>query len=282
VGAGALLHNEGNLNTALGAGAGAALTNGVANILLGDAAGFGYKGSESGNIVIGSLGVLGDGPNTNSGVIRIGQDANQSPCFPCQTSTFIAGIWNATVSGGSTVIINSSGQLGTVASSRRYKEDIQDMGTASDGLLRLRPVTFRYKKAAPDGSKPIQYGLVAEEVAEVYPDLVVRNRNGEPETVQYYKLDAMLLNEIQKLAKAHVADQAEIAELQSQIAEQKKLGEEQQAAMKQLLSQVGMIQAALSPGGSTYPGQRLAANVTEQKQQIVELRARLAQLEQRQ
>ncbi len=83
--------------------------------------------------------------------------------------------------------------------------------------------------------------LIAEEVVEVYPDLVVRDKDGQVETVQYYKLDSMLLNEVQKLAKAHAAGQAEIAQLQSQVAEQRKQGQEQQAAMRQLLAQVRSI-----------------------------------------
>ena len=96
-------------------------------------------------------------------------------------------------------------------------------------LLRLRPVTFRYRHTDAERPKPIQYGLIAEEVAEVYPDLVVRGKDGQVETVQYWKLDTMLLNELQKLAKAHAADQARIGELQaeteklqSQIADQQK------------------------------------------------------------
>ena len=144
-------------------------------------------------------------------------------------AVYMGGVSGVNIGSGSSVLINASGQLGTVSSSRRYKEDIHDMGAASDGLLRLRPVTFRYKKAYDDGSKPVQYGLIAEEVNEVYPDLVVRNKDGQVETVQYYKLDAMLLNEVQKLAKAHAADQSRIAELQaqteklqSQVAEQQK------------------------------------------------------------
>jgi hypothetical protein len=100
---------------------------------------------------------------------------------------------------GREVMIDSNGQLGTVSSSRRFKEDIQDMGQASSNLLRLRPVTFRYKRPYADGSKPIEYGLIAEEVAEVYPDLVVRGKDGQVETVQYQKLTPMLLNELQKL-----------------------------------------------------------------------------------
>jgi len=123
---------------------------------------------------------------------------------------------------------------------------------------RLRPVTFRYKKPYADGSKPIQYGLVAEEVADVYPDLVVRGKDGQVETVQYYKLDAMLLNEVQKLDKLHAADQAEIAQLQSQIAEQRKQGKEQLAAMRQLLNQVHSIQVALEINRSARPHPRVA------------------------
>src|SRR4030095_12854937 len=96
------------------------------------------------------------------------------------------------------VLIDGNGQLGTINSSRRFKEDIRDMGGASTGLLKLRPVTFRYKEPYADGSRPLDYGLIAEEVGEVYPDLVVKSADGEVETVQYHKLTPMLLNEVQK------------------------------------------------------------------------------------
>jgi hypothetical protein len=79
----------------------------------------------------------------------------------------------------SVLIDTTNGQLGVTSSSRRYKEDIQDMGEASRGLMRLRPVTFRYQKPFGDGSKPIQYGLIAEEVAEVYPNLVAHSADGD-------------------------------------------------------------------------------------------------------
>jgi hypothetical protein len=120
-------------------------------------------------------------------IIRIGD---------VQTQTFIAGISGINVS-GVPVLVSSSGQLGIAQSSRRFKEDIQDMGADSHGLLRLRPVTFRYKQPFADGSKPIQYGLIAEEVADVYPDLVARSADGQIETVKYQVLDSMLLNEVQ-------------------------------------------------------------------------------------
>jgi len=87
-----------------------------------------------------------------------------------------------------------------MSSSQRFKEDIQDMGDASSDLLYLRPVTFRYKQAYKDGSKPVDYGLIAEEVAAVYPDLVVKDKDGQIQTVQYQKLTPMLLNEVQKQA----------------------------------------------------------------------------------
>jgi len=118
---------------------------------------------------------------------------------------------------GAAVMVNSLGQLGTVLSSRRFKEEIQDMREASSGLLRLRPVTFRYKEAFADGARPVQYGLIAEEVAEVHPDLVVYSRTGEVETVQYHKLVPMLLNELQKQHRRIDALQAENAELKARL-----------------------------------------------------------------
>ena len=84
------------------------------------------------------------------------------------------------------------------SSSRRFKEDIQDMGGASNGLLRLRPVTFRFRQPFADGSKTLEYGLIAEEVAEVYPELVGHSAEGQIESVKYQALHAMLLNELQK------------------------------------------------------------------------------------
>ncbi len=135
-----------------------------------------------------------------------------------QTKTVIAGIRGITtgVANGIPVLIDSTGQLGTVSSSRRYKEDIEDMAGASGRLLSLRPVTFRYRQAFADGSKPIQYGLVAEEVAEVFPDLVVYNEDGEPETVKYHVLATMLLNELQALQQVTSDQAAQLVALEHQ------------------------------------------------------------------
>jgi hypothetical protein len=132
-----------------------------------------------------------------------------------QTKGFIAGIRGVTTGSNNAiaVLIDSNGQLGTVSSSRRYKDDIQPMGDVSAALLKLRPVTFRYKKPYDDGSKPIQYGLIAEEAAEVFPDLTVFNADGTPETVKYHLLPALLLNEYQRQQKI-IALQAEQAQQQ--------------------------------------------------------------------
>ena len=108
--------------------------------------------------------------------------------------------------------------------------------------MHLRPITFRYKKPCRVGIKPIQYGLIAEEVNEVYPDLVAFNKDGQPETVQYYKLDAMLLNEVQKLAKEHDSDQNQITKLTEGEAELMKAHAADQAKIAALRTQVGEMQ----------------------------------------
>ena len=136
-----------------------------------------------------------------------------------QTTFFAAGIATTNLSGAA-VIVSSNGQLGTVSSSRRYKEDIDDMGEASHDLMRLRPVTFRYKKPFADGSKPIQYGLIAEEVDEVYPDLVAHSADGQIETVKYQVLDSMLLNEVQRQQGEIGAQKEQIQKLAQQIDDQ--------------------------------------------------------------
>jgi hypothetical protein len=148
------------------------------------------SGVGSNNIYLGA-GVLGVSGESNS--IYLGK-------LGTQTRTFIAGIRGITTVNADAipVMIDSAGQLGTVSSSRRFKEDIQAMGDSSSRLFKLRPVTFRYNQAYGDGSKPIQYGLVAEEVAEVFPELAVRSADGSVETVHYEKLSVLLLNELQR------------------------------------------------------------------------------------
>ena len=140
----------------------------------------------SNNIDIGSMGAAND---ANS--IRIGTQGTQR-------ATYIAGIFGTPMSGGGDVVVNSSGQLGVLPSSARYKRDVRSLNNRSQGLWQLRPVTFRYKQD-PQGQR--QYGLIAEEVARVYPELVVRGDKGEIESVQYRELIPLMLNEMQKQAK---------------------------------------------------------------------------------
>lgn len=123
------------------------------------------------------------------------------------------------------VYVDTNGKLGTDTSSRRFKEEIQDMGSASDGLMRLRPVTFRFDEARDREPRALQYGLVAEEVAEVYPEIVACDREGLPLTLRYQAVDAMMLNEVQKqhreieALRAHIAEQeARIAKLEGMLA----------------------------------------------------------------
>ena len=177
------LNTSGNGNTAIGS---SALVESIGNnnIGLGASAGY-YLTTGNNNIDIGNQGVLGD-----DSTIRIGTQGTQ-------TGAYIAGISGATVSGGVAVYVNPSGQLGTLTSSARFKQEIQHMGEASDVLLALRPVTFRYKpEIDPQGLR--QYGLVAEDVEKVDPDLVARDDQGQPYSVRYEAVNAMLLNEFLK------------------------------------------------------------------------------------
>ena len=200
----ALLQNGSHTaNAAFGWAALGNLSNGDYNVALGPRAGA-HLTSGSYNAYLSNLGVDGE-----SNTIRIGDSHNQ---------TFIAGIRNATTGFNDAVpvLIDSHGQLGVVSSSRRFKEDVQDMGNASHDLMRLRPVTFRYQKPFADGSKPIQYGLIAEEVAEVYPDLVAHSADGQIETVKYQVLDSMLLNEVQRQQTEFGAQKDQIRRLEQQ------------------------------------------------------------------
>jgi trimeric autotransporter adhesin len=232
-------NTSGGNNTASGYSALSSNSSGSNNIGIGYFAGLNVAGGNSNNIEIGSQGV-----GTDSGAIRIGTPGTQ-------TAFFAAGVSGVNVS-GVPVLVTSSGQLGVASSSRSFKEDILDMGDASHDLMRLRPVTFRYKQAFDDGSKPIQYGLIAEEVAEVYPDLVARSADGQIETVKYQLLDPMLLNEVQR-QQTEIADQkALVVEQQSGLKAQQALVLEQQnqlksqqAEIRELASQVRTIQASL-------------------------------------
>jgi hypothetical protein len=188
-------------NTASGASALASNTTGNSNIALGWEAGFNLT-TGSNNIEIGSLGVAGD-----DSTIRLGTQGTQ-------TVTFIAGVSSTAIS-GTDVVVSSDGQLGVMASSQRYKRDVRSLDNRSRGLWQLRPVTFRYKQD-PQGQR--QYGLIAEEVAKIYPELVVRGSKGEIESVQYRELIPLMLNELQHQQATMHGQQAALATLKAENA----------------------------------------------------------------
>jgi hypothetical protein len=142
--------------------------------------------------------------SSESNVIRIGSSQN---------AAYIAGIKGVTVA-GVPVLVSSSGQLGVQTSSERYKQDIEPMAERSGSLMRLKPVTFHYK-ADPDGA--LQYGLIAEQVGAVYPDLVVKDSEGRIQAIRYQELAPVLLNEMQKQARDLKHKDVEIATLNARL-----------------------------------------------------------------
>lgn len=194
----------GSGNTAVGARALFSNTTGGNNIAVGYNAGQNITTGSS-NIAIGNVGNAAD-----SGTVRIGTSGEH-------TQTFIAGVLGTVITSGQPVMIDSNGKLGVTASSARYKQDVQAMGDASIPLAKLRPVTFRYAQAESDGSRPIRYGLIAEEVAQVMPELVISNASGVAQSVAYDALPSLLLNEYQKQSARLAAVEAELAALRSMV-----------------------------------------------------------------
>ncbi len=191
IGSLSLTLTTGDENTAIGSGVLNSITTGARNTAMGVAAGSGLTSTESNNIMIGNTGTAGD-----NNIIRIGTFGSG---IRQQNQCFIAAIRDITTTNNDAiaVLIDSAGQLGTVSSSARYKENVVPMGSDTDRLMNLRPVTFNM---ISDESKSKRYGLIAEEVALVFPELVVY-KDGQPETVKYHDLAVMLLNEFQKLKK---------------------------------------------------------------------------------
>ncbi len=199
----ALLQSSGRNNTVVGSRAMSQNTRGDANIAVGQRAGFNLK-TGSNDIYIGSYGV-----DSENGVTRIGNTS-------VSKNAYIAGISGVTVAAGVGVVIDSSGHLGTITSSVHYKEAIKPIKDASEAILSLRPVSFRYKKELDPKAIP-QFGLVAEEVAKVDPDLVARDEDGKPYTVRYEAVNAMLLNEFLKEHRKLEELEATVARLESTI-----------------------------------------------------------------
>ncbi len=199
-------NTTGSNNTAEGFSALGFNTTGRDNIALGYRAGLRLTTGNH-NIEIGNEGVVGE-----SSTIRIGRNGAHS-------NTFIAGISGATVAGGVAVIIDTDGHLGTVASSARYKDAIKPIDKASEAIFGLKPVTFHYKSELDPNRIP-QFGLVAEQVEKVNPDLVAHDNQGKPYTVRYEAVNAMLLNEFLKEHRTVQEQKATIAQLKKDFAEQ--------------------------------------------------------------
>jgi hypothetical protein len=206
IGSHALFRNTGAGNLAIGSGTLDSNTSGSFNVAIN-----GGRNLTDGifNVDIANDGVAGESNTTRIGIL-------QNRCF-------ISGIFGVTPSGITPVYVNSDGQLGTAVSSARFKDEIKPIGAASEAILALRPVSFRYKKAIDPQGVP-QFGLVAEEVEKVNPDLIVRDKEGRPQTVRYEQINAMLLNEFLKEHRKVQEQEATITQLkqdfQSKLAEQ--------------------------------------------------------------
>ena len=211
-------------------------TEGAGNTAMGDAALY-NNATGNGNVAVGDS--AGYSVTTASDVTCIGANvlgANVS------NTTWIGHVYGVTTQSGATlpVIVSNDGQLGTVASSKRYKKDIATMDKASDAILSLRPVTFHYKT---DTAGTPQFGLIAEEVAKINPALVLPDKEGKPYTVRYDAVNAMLLNEFLKEHKKVEVQQATITELTSTVAQQQKHMEVLTAQMKEQAAQIQKVSA---------------------------------------
>lgn len=189
----ALNTTTGSGNAAIGHQASMNLVTGDYNTAIGYQSGYGLT-SGSHNIYVASAGA-----NTESYIIRMGTQGKH-------LGAYIAGISGVTATGGAAVYINSSGQLGTLPSSQRFKKDIKSLDATSEKIMNLRPVTFRYKQADEKGSFPTQFGLIAEEVAKILPELVEFDEEGKPLSVFYHLLTPLLLAELQR---GHVENQTQ-------------------------------------------------------------------------
>jgi hypothetical protein len=202
VGESALFNSTGFLNTALGYAAGDFTTG-------------------NNNIVLGNLGVAAESDTIRIGVQVAATDEFGNP-HPAHTATYVAGINGTTISRGAAVFVDANGRLGTRSSSQRFKTRIKPMDKASEAILALEPVTFHYKKEIDPDQVP-QFGLVAEDVEKVNPDLVVRDAEGKVYSVRYEAVNAMLLNEFLKEHRTVQEQQKEIDALRAELKEQRAL-----------------------------------------------------------
>jgi hypothetical protein len=227
--------HTGDNNTAIGSGALYNAYIGDDNIALGNGAGSNLRTGDN-NIYI-----YDPGMEKESNTIRIGTVGTQ-------TATFIAGITGTAVTGAA-VVVDANGQLGVAPSSERFKDEIKPMSKASEAILALKPVTFRYKKEI-DAEHTLRFGLVAEEVAKVNPDLVARDKNGEIYTVRYEAVNAMLLNEFLKEHRKNEEQQATIAQLKSGM----------EALIATVREQAAQIQKVSAQLEASKPASQVAEN----------------------
>jgi Chaperone of endosialidase len=233
-------NTTGSQNVATGFEALYSNTTGFYNKALGNFA-LNNNTTGSNNAAIGTL--AGSGVVTASNVICIGGFLAGADV---PNTTWIGNVYGATTLSGTTapVVVSDSGQLGTVASSERYKKDIATMERASETILSLRPVTFHYKT---DTKGTPQFGLIAEEVAKVNPALVLPDKEGKPYTVRYDAVNAMLLNEFLKEHKAFIEEQRKVEKLEATVAQQHK---DFEAALGDLRGQIQKVSAQLELTGN--------------------------------
>jgi uncharacterized coiled-coil protein SlyX len=231
-------NTTGIFNTAIGNSALAANFNGQSNTALGTGA-LESNTSGSGNTALGQG--AGGGVTTAGGVTCIGAGIGGGNV---DNTTWIGNVFGVTTQSGTTapVIVSNDGQLGTVVSSERFKKDIAAMNNASNAILSLRPVTFHYKT---DTKGTAQFGLIAEEVAKVNPELVLLDKEGKPYTVRYDAVNAMLLNEFLKERRAFVDEQRKVQEQGATIELLKSAGAKQEATIAKQQKQIEALAAGL-------------------------------------
>ena len=202
-------NTTGSYNTANGVSALASNTTGVNNVAIGT---FALENNTTGNANI-ALGNRAGTALTGGSNICIGADVHGAA--DVDDTTWIGNVY-ASVATARQVYVDLSGKIGTLSSSRRYKEEIKPMSDASEGLFALRPVTFRYKTQV-DATRALSFGLIAEDVAEISPELITRDENGNPQTVRYEAINAMLLNEFLKEHRKNEEQQKQINVLTAQL-----------------------------------------------------------------
>jgi uncharacterized coiled-coil protein SlyX len=259
-GASALASNtEGNGNTAIGDSALTNNTTGGDNTAIGD---FALANNTTGTLNTALGNSAGNGVNTANNVICIGTNGAD-----LSNSCFIGQIFGQPVdpATGTAVFVDTNGKLGTMVSSRRFKHDIKPMDKSSEAILALKPVTFHYKS---DSKGTPQFGLIAEDVAAVNPDLVVRDKHGEIYTVRYDAVNAMLLNEFLKEHRKVKDQEARIGGLKSRAEEQEatiaQLKKDFRATVVQLTArldeQAAQIQKVTAQFEASKPAQQIAVN----------------------